>query len=127
LGLAESVFIVGSRRDLPGLLPFADGIVLTSIGETISNAVLEGMSCGLPVVCSDVGGMSEIVRPGVNGWLVKRGPNFVEKLAEAIDEWAEDEERRGEFGRASRRIVEEEFPIEQMVRKHIELYESLVG
>jgi glycosyltransferase involved in cell wall biosynthesis len=126
LGITENVFLVGSRGDLAGLLPLADGIVLTSVGETISNAVLEGMSCGLPVVCSDVGGMSEIVRPGVNGWLVERGPYFVEELAEAIDEWAEDEARRKEFGHSSRRIVEHEFSIEEMVRKHIELYDSLV-
>ena len=126
LGLGESVVMVGVRSDLPAILPYVNGIILTSIRESLSNAVLEGMACGLPVICSDVGGMSDLVRPGVNGWLVQRGPDFVEKLAEAIDEWAEDGGRRGDFGRASRRIVEREFSIEQMVRKHIELYDSLM-
>jgi glycosyltransferase involved in cell wall biosynthesis len=126
LGLGENVVMIGARSDLPAILPYVNGIILTSIREALSNAVLEGMSCGLPVICSDVGGMSDLARPGVNGWLVQRGPGFVEKLAEAIDEWAEDGGRRGDFGRASRRIVEREFSIEQMVRKHIELYDSLM-
>ena len=126
LGLGESVVMVGVRSDLPAILPYVNGIILTSIRESLSNAVLEGMSCGLPVICSDVGGMSDLARPGVNGWLVRRGPVFVEKLAEAIDEWADGEARRQEYGRASRRIVEHEFSIEEMVRKHIELYDSLL-
>lgn len=126
--LSENVLWFGPRADVSDFLPYADGIVLTSShNESLSNAVLEGMSCGLPVICSDVGGMSDLARPGVNGWLVPRGPGFVEKLAEAIDEWADDEARRQEYGRASRRIVEQEFSVEQMVRKHIELYDSLVG
>jgi glycosyltransferase involved in cell wall biosynthesis len=126
-GLGENVVVVGVRSDLPAILPYVNGIILTSIRESLSNSVLEGMSCGLPVICSDVGGMSDLARPGVNGWLVQRGPGFVEKLAEAIDEWADGEARRQQYGRASRRIVEQEFSIEQMVRKHIELYDSLVG
>jgi len=126
LGLSESVVMVGPRKDLPDILPHVDGIALASVRESLSNAVLEGMSCGLPVICSDVGGMRDLARPGVNGWLVKRGPDFVAKLAEAINEWAEDEDRRRVYGLASRRIVEQEFSIEQMVRKHIELYDNLV-
>jgi glycosyltransferase involved in cell wall biosynthesis len=125
--LSDSVFWLGPRADVSDFLPCADGIVLTSSHhESLSNAILEGMSCGLPVICSDVGGMRDLARPGVNGWLVQRGPGFVEKLAEAIDEWADDEVRRQEYGRASRRIVEQEFSIEEMVRKHIELYDSLL-
>jgi glycosyltransferase involved in cell wall biosynthesis len=126
-GLCESIVWLGPRGDIAGFLPLADGIVLTSSSnESLSNAVLEGMACGLPVICSDVGGMRDLARPGINGWLVQRGPDFVEKLAEAIDEWADDEDRRQEYGRASRRIVEREFSIEEMVRKHIELYDSLL-
>jgi glycosyltransferase involved in cell wall biosynthesis len=126
LGLTENAAMLGARRDLPDILPRVDGIILTSTRESLPNAILEGMACGLPVICSDAGGMRDLARPGVNGWLVKRGPGFVEDLAEAIDEWAEDEAKRKSCGEASRMIAEREFSVEQMVRKHIELYDSLL-
>jgi glycosyltransferase involved in cell wall biosynthesis len=124
--LSDGVILVGSRSDLPDILPRVDGIILTSIRESLSNAVLEGMACGLPAISSDVGGMRDLVRPCVNGWLVERAHDFAKKLAEAIDEWAEDEAKRKSYGEASRIIAEKEFSIEQMVRKHIELYDSLL-
>ncbi len=103
-----------------------DGIVLTSRGESLSNAILEGMASSLPVISSDCGGMRDVVQNGVNGWLVPRDEDFVARLAEAIDEWAADPIRRKDYGATSRRIVEERFSLTQMVQGHIKLYESLL-
>lgn len=126
LGLAERVHFLGHRADVNHLHSIMDGLILTSKAESLSNAVLEGMASGLPIVCSDVGGMRDAVLPGVNGWLVPRGEGFVERLAAAIDEWAADPQRRKVYGAASRRIVEERFSLDQMVQGHIQLYESLL-
>jgi glycosyltransferase involved in cell wall biosynthesis len=126
LGMDERVHFLGHRRDVSNLHSVMDGIVLTSYGESLSNAVLEGMASGLPVITSDCGGMRDAVQDGVNGWLVPRDQDFVKRLAGAIEEWAADPFRRKEYGAASRRIVEERFSLTQMVQGHIRLYESLL-
>jgi len=127
LGLSNRVHFLGLRQDIVELHSIMDGIVLTSREESLSNAVLEGMSSGLPVISSDCGGMPDAVQNGVNGWLVPRGNNFVAKLTDAIDDWATNPEKRKAYGEASRKIVLEKFSLSHMIRGHIELYESLLS
>lgn len=127
LGIGDRVHGLGLRGDLDQIYPRMDGVILTSKGDSLSNAILEGMSCGLPVISSDVGGMRDIVREGVNGWLVARDEHFIESLSHAIDEWAGNAEKRRAYGRASRKIVEEEYSLEQMVQGYISLYEALIS
>jgi len=126
LGLDERVHFLGLRNDVSRLHCVMDGIVLASRGDSLSNAVLEGMSSGLPVISSDCGGMRDAVEIGVNGWLIPIGPGFVQALAKAIDDWASDPERRRRYGQASRRLVIERFSLDRMVQAHIALYESLL-
>ena len=70
LGLADRVTFLGSRDDIPRLLSAADIFILPSLKEGFSNAILEAMACGLPVVASDVGGAREIIERGVNGYVI---------------------------------------------------------
>jgi len=104
-----------------------DGIILSSSRESFPYAVLEGMRCGLPVICSDCGGLPDAVQDGINGWLVPRGSKFFEKLKDAIDDWASNAERRKSYGMASRRIISGKFSVDQMVKAHIHLYEEIVS
>lgn len=126
LHLESQVYFLGQRADISQLHTVMNGLILTSKSESLSNAVLEGMSSGLPIIASDVGGMCDTVQTSVNGWLIPRGEDFVERLAIAIDDWAADSQRRQAYGAASRRIVQERFSLSQMVQKHIQLYESLL-
>jgi len=69
MGLAEHVTFLGRRDDVPRLLAASDVAVLPSLKEGFSNAVLESMACGVPMVVSNVGGNAEIIDHGENGFI----------------------------------------------------------
>lgn len=71
--LGDALELTGERHDVPALLHDADLFWLTSDWEGLSNAVLEAMAAGLPVVATDVGGTAELVDAGVEGYVVDAG------------------------------------------------------
>ena len=73
LALQDVVWLAGDRDDVPELLQAMDIFVLPSLGEGISNTVLEAMASGLPVIATAVGGNVELVEEGFNGALVPVG------------------------------------------------------
>ena len=72
LGLKDKVELLGARSDIEELLHSANGYVLSSREEGLPNALIEAMICGTPVVCTDVGGTSELIENGRNGMLVPK-------------------------------------------------------
>jgi len=84
-------------------LEHADILVLPSRQESLPNVLLEAFACGLPVVCTSVGGMPELVHDGVNGSL--RPSEDFSGLADAVAELAEDPAARLRMGRINRRLV----------------------
>lgn len=111
-GLAERVRCLGDRQDVPALLAASDVFVLSSQFEGLPISILEGMAAGLPVVASDVGGVSEEVLDGVTGRLVPaRDP---ERLAAALRELLADPALARRMGDAGARRVQECFSAEAM-------------
>ncbi|MFZ5926802.1 MAG: glycosyltransferase family 4 protein [Acidobacteriota bacterium] len=102
----------------------ADIFFHASHSEGISNAVLEAMASGLPVVCTDAGGMREAVRDGIDGFVVP--VRDVEAMAEALVKLARDPELRRRMGEAARQRVLGEFTLERQTRQWRELYEGLL-
>jgi L-malate glycosyltransferase len=125
LGLSDSVFLLGHRLDVPALLTRAQAAVLCSSAEGLSNAIIEAMTARLPVVATDVGGNSELVRPGENGWLVPYGDP--DALASALFEALSDAERARRMGRRGRERVEAELTLERMRETHEDLYRRVLG
>ena len=94
-------------------LQTADVCLLSSLSEGLSNAALEGMACGLPVVTTDVGGMREAIRDGVEGFLVPaRDPVAI---ADALAELWRQPELRAAMGAAGRARVVADFRLENQV------------
>ncbi|HEX9190834.1 MAG TPA: glycosyltransferase [Candidatus Deferrimicrobiaceae bacterium] len=123
-GLGGTFRFLGSRSDVPDLLRASDLFVHPSREEGFSNAILEAMAAGLPVVACDVGGNPEAVADGETGRLVPaRAP---ERFAEALLEIIGDPGKRKAFGRAGRRRAEGEFSLNRMVTGMETLYESLL-
>ncbi len=91
--------------------------------EGFSNAVLEKMATGLPLVVTDVGGNAEAVSDGCNGLVIP--PRDASALANALVALHASDAMRRAMGRESRRLAEEQFSLERMWRAHIELYRSL--
>jgi glycosyltransferase involved in cell wall biosynthesis len=122
-GIEGSVRFVGSRTDVPDLLRASDLFVHPSREEGFSNAILEAMAAGLPVVACNVGGNPEAVVDGVTGRLVP--PRDPVRFAGAIVELIEAESKRKIFGEAGLRRAAERFSLDRMVGEMEFLYESL--
>jgi glycosyltransferase involved in cell wall biosynthesis len=125
LGIAERCHFVGHRLDAPAILARAALSVSASYAEGISNAILEGMAARLPVVATAVGGSPELVREGVNGYLVP--PGSPAALARRILDVLASAPLRTRMGEKGRKIVETEFGVEQMRTSYDALYEELTG
>ena len=122
-GLSRHIDLLGSVS-VDDLLPACDVVVLASSSEGMSNALLEAMACGLPVVATAVGGNLQLVRPGINGVLVPAHDPAA--LAEAMLSLARDSGRRHELGERARRMVLEEFSSLRMIGEYDHLYRGLL-
>jgi len=104
-------------------LKAADIAVHMAHAENQPLAILEALSCGLPVVASDVGGIHETIEDGVTGVLVGRGDH--DALARAVVALSENAALRTEMGRAAASIATRRFGIERMVDEYLSLYQTL--
>ena len=115
--------VVGA--DLVALYGEADVFCLPSAWEGMAGSVLEAMSTGLPVVGTDVNGIADLVVPGETGLLVP--PASPAELADALRRLVGDPKLRARLGRAARRRVEAEFPLERIVTRKQELYQTVAN
>ena len=125
LGLEEHVRLLGrlTSDEVRQQLQAADVFLLSSLSEGISNAALEAMACGLPVVTTDCGGMREAITNGIEGFVVPSRDN--NRIAECLKKLYEDEHLRKRMGRAARKRAESEFSLEQQIAYFLDLYDSL--
>jgi glycosyltransferase involved in cell wall biosynthesis len=124
LGLQDSIVLVGETSNVAGHLVEADVSVLTSLREGCSNALLESMALGTPIVATDVGGNSELVRDGVEGFLVPTGD--ASGVAERVVQLLLDADLRARMGRAGRARIDSRFTAARMVDDTVALYEELL-
>ena len=124
-GNQDKVHFLGERGDVPRILPHLDCLWMASGYEGQSNAILETMRAGVPVVASDIPGNRDLVVPEETGFLVNVGDRgaFASKAQVLLDD-ASLRQRLGDAGRAR---IERQFTVGQMVQRHAELYRSLVG
>jgi len=128
LGLAGRVTFRGrvAPGEVPALLAEADVFVLASHSEGRPNVVLEAMATGLPVIASDIAGVSEVVEHGRTGLLFDDGEMV--QLARCIETLSADQalqRRLGEEGR--NRILSKGLTWPNCARKYVEVYRELLG
>ena len=124
-GVSHLAWLPGTRNDVPEVLRGLNGFVLPSLGEGISNTILEAMASSLPVIATEVGGNGELVVSGKTGVLVPAGD--VEAMARALLDQCADSERARALGQAGRVRVEQSFSMESMVAGYLDIYDSLLG
>jgi sugar transferase (PEP-CTERM/EpsH1 system associated) len=124
-GLENRVWLAGERDDIPEMLRLFDVFVLPSLGEGISNTILEAMATGLPVVATRVGGNLELVREGVTGTLVEASD--ADALAGAIGRYTADPDLRHRHGKAARGAVAAQFDWGRCVEEYLGVYDELLG
>jgi len=125
LGIASNVLFLGKKENIPDILQAMDIFALPSISEGLSNTILEAMSCELPIVATDVGGNSEIVKNGITGYLVPS--NDIEAMTKALSDLISKPDQRKQMGIASRKITMSCFSLKEMVENYEKLYLSLIA
>ena len=125
LGIARQVLFLGERRDIPAVLASLDISVLTSLSESMPNAILEAMAAGLPVVSTRVGGSAEVVRHGETGLLVDSGDDA--QLADALRTLLRNESLRKEFGARGKGVARSQFGVASVQKQYEDLYATVLG
>jgi glycosyltransferase involved in cell wall biosynthesis len=125
LRLDAMVSFLGTRRDVADILRALDGYVMPSLWEGLSLALLEAMASGLPVIASDVGGVSQVLAGAT--YAIRVPAREHEALATAIRSlFEEPSERRAKRGAEARQRVRAEFSVQSMVSKVSTLYRETV-
>jgi glycosyltransferase involved in cell wall biosynthesis len=125
LGLADRVSLLGVRRDVAEIVAASDVFVLTSLNEGLSQALLEAMALGTPVVATDVGGTSDAVVAGHTGWLIAPGDSG--GLARAIDEAVADKPEATTRAAAARQLIERQFSLTSHLVRLEDLYREVAA
>jgi L-malate glycosyltransferase len=123
LGLAERFQLSGATKAVAEFLAELDIAVLPSRAEGMSNALLEYMAAGRPIVATSVGGNAELIEHGVHGLLVQ--PENPLALARAMGQLLTDRPLARRLGAAARQRARDRFGREAMVRRFERFYEGL--
>ncbi|TWT35694.1 putative glycosyltransferase EpsF [Posidoniimonas corsicana] len=124
LDLNDAVTFLGSRADIPEVLGAIDVLALTSHNEANPVSILEAMSCGKPVVATDVGSVGETVIPGQTGALCPAGDAAA--FAAAVLELLDNPLHAKQLGAAGRELVVSDWSLQAMVSGYEGLLEDLV-
>lgn len=118
------VHFLGRRHDVSALLKTSDIALLPSWHENMSNALLEAMAAGIPVIATSVGGNVEVLSKG-GGVLVP--PHDPQALAAALDNLILDKSRRLELGREAREVIDRAYTTQHMTERLGQIYLSMLG
>jgi len=125
LGIADRTFFIGRCQNVGAVLSISDVCVLSSQSEGFSNAILEYMAAGRPVVSTDVGGAREVVIHGETGYLVPVGD--YQALADHIASLLADPTTARSMGEYGRRLVSEKFSSTRQLQNVEALYNELLN
>ncbi len=127
LGLDASAQLLGTCTEQQVLAQLADTdvLMLPSLSEGISNAALEAMAAGLPLVTTDCGGMTEVVTDSANGLVV--GVGDVAALTDRLHDLAADPDLRARLGSAAAATADRDLDVSRQVDVFIEAYRRLTA
>jgi glycosyltransferase involved in cell wall biosynthesis len=124
LGLSDTIYPLGVRSDIVNLLAAADVLLLTSRVEGFPNAVLEAMCAGLPVVSTNVGGVSELVLQEKTGILHPVGD--IQGMAGSLKRLLKNPSLREKMGARANKRVLENFNVDKLVERTLRQYMELL-
>ena len=125
LGISDNVVFTGERLDVDALLADSDIFLLISNWEGFPISILEAMRAGLPVLASDVGGVSESVIDGKTGYLVPRAD--VDAIKNRLVDLISDSALRAALGKSGNEFFLENFSFNAMYNKTVELYKIAIN
>jgi len=122
-GIPDNVRFLGPVANMPTLYPAADLFVLPTIYDPFSNACLEALAFGTPVITTRANGFSEIMESGVHGQVIDH-PNDIGSIQKAIEEWSEPDRR--ETARQKCANLAGQFSMDRNVTQTLEVLEGLI-
>jgi glycosyltransferase involved in cell wall biosynthesis len=122
--LSDYITFLGHRTDIPQLLNMSDVFVFPSRFEGLPGVLIEAEASGLPIVCTDLPMMLEVVEKDKNA-LVFEIDDY-EELAQAIQKIAIEKNLRTQFSTKSKEIFQNKFQIETVHQKMLDLYKTLL-
>ena len=125
LGIRERVIFTGFRQNVFDIMHTFDLFVLSSLYEGLPLALLEAMSMGKPAVAPQVGGIPEVIKDGLNGFLVQ--PRNPEALAEGMLQLLQDHVLYNKMSQNAAQVVRERFSLQEMVRKIEQVYSDVLN
>jgi N-acetyl-alpha-D-glucosaminyl L-malate synthase BshA len=125
LGLLEHISFMGNREDVAYLLAASDILLLPSESESFGLSALEAMACGCAVVCSEIGGLPEVIRQGIDGYLCRLGD--VESMSEHVFGMLESPAALAQMKAAARQRAVEAFSVEKILPKYLAVYEAVLN
>jgi N-acetyl-alpha-D-glucosaminyl L-malate synthase BshA len=123
-GLTHDVIFQGKQNQVQELLSVADVLLLPSDLESFGLAALEGMACGVPAVCSNVGGIPEVITDGVEGYLV--APRDVKTMAARALDILTNPERHRQMSQAAAQRAMTQFCSTKIIALYEKLYERVL-
>ncbi len=114
------VTFLGWRKDIDALFAASDIAILTSDNEGIPLTLIQAAQAGLPIVATDVGSISDIVKNGETGFLTAPAPGA---MASALSTLVNDQELRNRLGQAGKTRAYEYFSLERMLKDHTDIYQ----
>jgi glycosyltransferase involved in cell wall biosynthesis len=125
LGIARSCYFVGYQSDVAGYYRLFDAFVLPSVNEGTPVSAIESLASGTAVVANRVGGVPDVVRDGVDGFLVE--PGDIDAAAARLAELAMDPALRTRLGASGRTRALERYSVARLVDDVDRLYRSLLA
>ena len=124
MGLKDKITFRGSLLNVPRVLCFTDIFLIPSAIESFGLAALEAMSCKIPVISSNAGGLPEVNIHKKTGFVIETGD--VEGLADSILTLVNDEKLRKKFGEEGSRIAREKFHPDVIIPEYEKLYQKVI-
>ena len=122
-GLQDKVLFLGYRNDIQNIMSQLDFVVLSSLWEGLPLTPIEAFSVGKPVIGTAVDGTSEIIRNGVDGYLVE--PRDSARLAEKMNELLEQPEMREHMCEQAKKRYQSDFSFEKLNQAYMNFYNKL--
>jgi len=124
LNVSNKIHFLGLQSSIEKLLAISDLFLLPSEKENFSLSALEAMSCGVPVIATQVGGMAEMIDNGKDGYLFDVGD--IDGMAEAGIKLLDDKDSYKKISAAAQKKAKEGFSPEIIVPQYEKLYESVI-
>ncbi len=125
LNFSDHVMFLGKREKVFLFLSSADVFLMPSRLESFGLAALEAMACGVPVVTSNAGGLSELVREGIAGYTADVGD--INQMTEHVVNVLKDEERYRKLSKSTREYAFDNFHVSKIIPKYVDLYERVLS